>query len=67
MGFKLLICPECKEELRTIGYQVWGTWRFNTKSEKYEEYTFQKEVEVICPPCGARLRELPSWLGEIQS
>ena len=54
MRFAPLTCPECNEQLLKIAYEMWGDLRFNAEDGQYEIEPL-RELEFICPPCGARL------------
>lgn len=57
MAEKVLSCPECHEQLRTIDYKTWGTKRFNPATGSYEEDESPGNCDLIftCPHCEAEL------------
>lgn len=57
MEQRLLSCPECREELQTIDYKMWGTKRFNPATGSYEEDERPGSCDLVftCPHCEAEL------------
>jgi uncharacterized CHY-type Zn-finger protein len=54
---KLLFCPECHKELKTVDYKMWGTKRFDPEMGSYEEDESLGMCDLVftCPHCEAEL------------
>ena len=57
MKKKTPACTDCGQTLNTISYTIWGTKRFDPKSNSYteDESLGNTDMEFTCPTCSANI------------
>jgi predicted RNA-binding Zn-ribbon protein involved in translation (DUF1610 family) len=50
-------CTDCGQKLNTISYMMWGTKRFDSKTNSYTENESlgNTDMEFTCPNCSAKI------------
>lgn len=50
-------CPDCGKRMLTVSYTIWGTKRFDRRTNEYreDESVGNTDMEFRCPKCSAKL------------